>query len=355
MIGLQGQPAEMNQVLTFLNQLKLDSLSAFACVYALGEGMHRAGHSLAQVESSVQPRDYYTEAVNALENYSLPDPLRVEGMRLLSVSAYTFADLGGQLLLQLSGGQSEAIQSAAIATLGCYDDPRIAPALLQRWGLLTPRLRQDALTALLARSDRTDAVLTALESGQIAGADLSFEQVNYLRTHRDPAIRRRALQLFGPVPWRRPAAVRQFMPALRRPGVPDRGRGIFLARCAACHPPDNEAPALGPELASARIYRPEKLLAAILEPNADVRRDDLAYVVETAEGEVFIGLLRNENAATITLRQLNGLAVVLPRANLQYLQAQPWSLMPTGLEEGLAPATDMADLLAYLRRPTATP
>jgi putative heme-binding domain-containing protein len=238
--------------------------------------------------------------------------------------------------------------------LGRYNDPRIAPALIQRWGVLTPRLRCEAVTALLAQNDRSGAVLTALESGRIAGTDLSSAQVDFLRTHRDPAISRRALQLFGPVPWQRPEAVQRFKPALGLQGAADRGRGIFLARCAACHPPDHEVQALGPELVSAKIYGKERTLRAILEPNADVRRDYPTCVVETPEGEALIGLLRNENAATITVQQLNGVAVVLPRANIQYLQAQPWSLMPEGLEEGFAPQ-DMADLLSYILRPTTTP
>ena len=158
-------------------------------------------------------------------------------MQLLSVGPYTFASTGDLLLLQLGSGQSEAIQSAALATLGRFDDPRIAPALIQRWRVLTPRLRSDAFTALLARTDRVAAVLAALESGAVGGADLSSAQVNFLRTHRDPAISQRALQLFGPVPRQRPEAVQRFKPALGLKGVPARGREIFLARCAACHQP----------------------------------------------------------------------------------------------------------------------
>jgi putative heme-binding domain-containing protein len=77
-------------------------------------------------------------------------------------------------------------------------------------------------------------------------------------------------------------------------------------------------------------------------------------VVETADGESLIGLLRDQNPATITLQVLNGTQVVLPRANVQYLQAQPWSLMPEGIEAGLT-AQGMADLLEYIVRPTATP
>jgi putative heme-binding domain-containing protein len=107
-------------------------------------------------------------------------------------------------------------------------------------------------------------------------------------------------------------------------------------------------------LVSARIYGKGRILAAILEPNAEVWRDFLPYVIETTEGETLIGLLRGDNAATVFLQPLNGRPVVLPRANIQDLQAQPWSLMPERLEEGLTPQ-GMADLLEYILRPTATP
>jgi putative heme-binding domain-containing protein len=237
--------------------------------------------------------------------------------------------------------------------LGCYNDPLIVPGLIQRWGILTPRLRQEVVAALLTRSDRTGAVLTALENGQIAGADLSSAQADFLRTHRDSDISRRALQLFGPVPWHRPEAVKRFRPALGLQGNADHGRGIFIARCAACHSPDQKTQALGPDLVSAKLYGKESILTAILEPNANVRPDYLTYVAETLDGEPLIGCLRNENEVTITLQQANRVAVVLPRTNVQYLQAQPWSLMPERMEEGLTPQ-DMADLLEYIVRPAAT-
>jgi putative membrane-bound dehydrogenase-like protein len=347
MIGVMSQPAEVAKVLASLYQTQLAPPRAFALLYALGDGLHRARNSLARADPQARLQTFYSDALNGLSNWAVPEPLRVEEIRLLGIGPFTLANTGDLLLFQLGNGQSDAIQSVVIATLGCYDDPRIAPALIQCWPILTPPLRHEALTALLARSDRCGAVLTALESGRIAAADLSSMQVNFLRTQRDPAIRRRALQLFGPVPRWRPEAMPRFLPALGLPGAADRGRDIFFARCAACHSPDHAVQALGPELVSAKLYGKDKLLAAILEPNAEVRGDDLTYVVETAEGEALIGLLRSANAAAITLQQPNGAPVVLPRANVQYLQAQPWSLMPDRLEEGLTPQ-DMADLLEYV-------
>ena len=88
-------------------------------------------------------------------------------------------------------------------------------------------------------------------------------------------------------------------------------------------------------------------MTAILEPYADVRADDLAYAVETVEGEWLVGLLRDENPAAITLLPLTGEPLVLPRAHVQYLQAQPWSLMPEGLENSLTPQ-NLADVLTYV-------
>jgi putative heme-binding domain-containing protein len=148
--------------------------------------------------------------------------------------------------------------------------------------------------------------------------------------------------------------VRRFGPALGLKGAAERGRETFVARCAACHQRDAASQGIGPDLASMRVYGKERTLAAILEPNAQVRPDFLPYVVETAEGETFIGLLRGDTAATVCLQPPNGRAVVLPRANIQDLQAQPWSFMPDGLEEGLTPQ-GMADLLEYILRPTTTP
>ena len=149
------------------------------------------------------------------------------------------------------------------------------------------------------------------------------------------------------MPVQRPEAVKLFRPALSLRGTAARGREIFAARCSACHQRGSATPAIGPDLTTARIYGREKVLTAILEPNAGARLDYLTYVAETADGESLVGLLRDQNPATITLQLLNGAQVVLPRANLSYLQPQSWSLMPDGLEAGLT-QQNMADLLDYL-------
>jgi putative membrane-bound dehydrogenase-like protein len=347
LIGVKRRPEEAAQVLGSIDQAQLDPQQAFPLLYTLGEGLHQAGSSLALMDTQNRGQRYYSLASDAVMNYLGSEPIRLEAIRLMGVGPYTVANSGDLLLLPLGSGQSEAIQSAAIAALGRFDDSRVAPALIQRWGVLTPRLRKEAVAALLARTSRVGAVLTALETGRIARADLSPVQVNFLRTHRDSGISQRAVQLFGQGPRQHPDSVRRFQPALSLRGAADRGRESFVARCAACHQRGGTTQSIGPDLADVRIYGKEQVLRTILEPNADARRGYLTYALETAEGENVIGLLRADNAATVSLQQPSGRNVVLPRDNIQYLQAQPWSLMPEGLEEGLTPQ-GMADLLEYV-------
>ena len=347
MIGVKGRVAELSQVLRLVDQLQSEPQRAFALLYALGDGLHRTGSSLALADPEARAQPLYTQALNDVLNYSVAEPLRVGAMQLLGVGPYTLASTGDALLLQLASGESEALKSTALATLGRFDDPRLTPSLIQRWRVLTPRLRNEAFTALLARTDRVSAVLAALESRTVGSADLSAAQVNFLRSNRDPAIRQRALQLFGPVPRQRPEAALRFRPALGLKGAPVLGQEIFRARCATCHQRSGATPAIGPDLAGAKIYGKASILFDILMPNAEPRRKYLTYVAETAVGEPLIGLLRDENPTTITLQRLNGGGVVLPRDNIRYLQAQPWSLMPQGLEEGLT-AQNMAALLEYI-------
>lgn len=268
-------------------------------------------------------------------------------IRLLSVGPFTFADVGDWLLVQCSPQPFAGQRAAAIAALGRYDDPLVVNGLLDRWPVLTADLRNQAVTALLTRSSRVVAVLNAVESGRIAGADLSGWQINLLRTYHNSAIGARALRLFGPAPARRPEVVERFKPALQLRGVAERGRTIFQTRCAECHQPGGAGQALGPDLAGVRVQGKQKLLAAILEPSAEVSPPYATSVLETRTGETLVGIVAEDNLATVTLRQPGGAVAVWPRLNVQSLQSQPWSLMPDGLEQGLA-AQDMADLLDYL-------
>jgi putative heme-binding domain-containing protein len=244
------------------------------------------------------------------------------------------------------------VQSAALATLARYTNTAVGVELIRRWNTLTPRLRAEALTVLLARPDRASALLQAIETGAIRANVLDSTQVKFLSNHRDPSVRQRAAKVLAV----KPASTRQqvidsFMPALSLKGNATRGKKIYEERCISCHRLGGEGFALGPDLITVKTTGKEKILVNIIDPNAEVRPEFVAYVVETAGDESLLGLVVNETATIVTLRQAYGKENIIPRANIASMKSQQQSVMPEGLEAGLTPQ-DLADLLDYITTAT---
>lgn len=347
MIGVQGRPGNAGQVVDFVDQTAVGQDAATALLSSLGEGLYYGGSGYLQTDPRGRIQRLFVSAFAIAANPYAGDTVRTDALRMVGAGPDMFSNARSWLLDVFSANQPIAVQSAAIVALGRFYDPQIASVLIRNWPVFTPALRREAVVALLARPSRVGDTIAALQDGRIGVDDVPSAQRNYLRTLSDEGIRQSALRLFGPVPVQRPEAMQRFTPALGLKGTADRGQETFTARCAACHRLAGQGQGLGPDLLEARIAGKGKLLAAILEPNADVRPSGAACVVDTAGGEVLIGVLLNQNPTTIALGQPNGVPTVIPRSNLLSVQTQTWSFMPTGLEEGLSPQ-DMADLLEYV-------
>jgi putative membrane-bound dehydrogenase-like protein len=347
MIGVQAHAEEARPVLDFIDRTPLEPRQSFALLYPLGEGLRRAGHALAQVDWQNRMDRFYFQALGLVVNGALGAPVALEDLRLIGVSPYTFATAGDQLLLLFGTDQPDPVRLETLNTLVRFEDQRVAPAVFRRWPALPASLRKEVAPTLLTRNDRAHEVIAAIANGPISGSDLSPMLKNLLRTHADPRVNQSALRLFGPVTKQRPEAVRQYTPALRLKGNPDLGRRIFQGRCASCHRLAGAGRPFGPDLAEAKLHGRAQALSAILEPNAQIRTDYSTYVVSTSDGDCRIGLLESANASTICLRQPSGGVVVLPRTSISSVQLPPWSLMPTGLEQGFN-LQNMADLLEFL-------
>ncbi len=347
MIGTKGRLDEVGQALEYCSRPSLEPLLAYKLVYALGEGLHRTRSSLGLVDIQSALTLVYNLALAQAVDVTVVEPLRLEAIRMIGVSPYTYNDTSDWLLLIANPQGLASVRLAAVDTLTRYDDPRVLPALLDRWTGFTPLMRRTAVMALLQKSSRVAGVMTALERGLISPVDVPGVAVNLLRTYRDPVIREHAVKLFGPVPIHRPQVLEQFRPALRLQGTPANGRTIFAGRCSGCHQVGGGASeALGPDLIVARTLSREKLLSAIVEPHADISPEFATSVIETEESENLVGIKTDENPLSITLRQANG-SSVWPRSNVRSDETQFWSMMPEGLEQGLS-VQDMADLLEYL-------
>src|SRR5262249_37805558 len=224
----------------------------------------------------------------------------------------------------------------------------LATALLDRWVSLTPTIRSSVADVLLKRPDRTDGLLSAMEAGIVQRRDLSLMQTVALRQHSDPTLQQRALKLIGAASdAKRDEVVRRFLPALELRGDKQRGQAAFQRLCQSCHGVGRDGFAGGPDLAGARSGGKEKLLVNILDPNREVPPNYFGYVVQTRNGDSYTGLIVNETAGSVTVRQPLGVEVVVSRSQIAKMQATKLSLMPEGLEEGLS-NQDLADLIDFV-------
>jgi putative membrane-bound dehydrogenase-like protein len=343
MIGSRNDRNEVAHVLEFIERTTEPALR-FGLVRALSDGLKRAGASLDI--SANQLKGVFASAAGIAADSGALEDARAAAVQLLGVTS--FSDSGNLLLSLLDQSQPQQVQVGAIASLNRFTDPRLGPELTKSWNKLGPRERSEVVSTLLARSDRATALLLAIKAGTISPAALTTSQRKFLRNHRDPSVKQLAAQVLdattsGP----RQNVINEFMPALNLRGQAAAGKKIYQERCISCHRLGGEGNAVGPDLATVKNTGKEKLLVSILDPNREVAPQYVSYVVETREGDSFVGLIANETSSTITVRQAFAKEDVIARARIVSMHSQAQSLMPEGLEAALT-QQDLANLLAYI-------
>lgn len=343
LVGAKNKPEEVAQVFDFIGRTEQPALT-FALVRALADGLQRAGSSLAKSGGNV--KDILAGANQTALNAEAAEAVRVQAIQLLGVTSY--AESGSALVSLLDLKQPQSVQLAALTTLARFSDRQVGIELTKRWETLTPRLRGEAVTILLARPDRATALLQAIDAGAIRASVLDSTQVKFLRGHGDKAVRQFALKVLDAQSTStRQEVIDSYMPALTLKGDVESGKKIYSERCLSCHRIGSEGFLLGPDMVTVKSTGREKILVNIIDPNSEVRPEYVGYVVETSDDESLIGLIANETATAVTVRQAYGREDVIQRASIIKMQSQGQSIMPEGLEADLTPQ-QMADLLEYI-------
>jgi putative heme-binding domain-containing protein len=140
---------------------------------------------------------------------------------------------------------------------------------------------------------------------------------------------------------------RRFVAALAGQRDLKHGHEIFLQACATCHRMGNEGSDVGPDLVGQLGMAEESLLREILMPNERIRPGFETTLVQTREGGAVTGLLKSDDATSLTLVQASAVEQVLLRKDVLGVRRLATSLMPS-FAEGLKPS-EVADLLAWLR------
>ena len=126
------------------------------------------------------------------------------------------------------------------------------------------------------------------------------------------------------------------------------GQRLFQQACAGCHRLFGEGNTIGPDLTGADRKNTEVMLLNIVNPNAYIRPEYVAYEAVTYDDQTLTGLLAESSSSSVTILDRNNQRHVLARDGIKELTPSAVSLMPEGLLEALTPQQVM-DLFAYLQ------
>jgi putative heme-binding domain-containing protein len=92
----------------------------------------------------------------------------------------------------------------------------------------------------------------------------------------------------------------------------------------------------------------EEILTSILEPSKQVDAKYANYVIETVDGRVLGGVLKEKTAQRLVLINALGKELVIPAQDVEFFERQDKSMMPD-LQVRDMTAQQVADLLAFIR------
>jgi putative membrane-bound dehydrogenase-like protein len=139
---------------------------------------------------------------------------------------------------------------------------------------------------------------------------------------------------------------------LKLSGNLDRGKKIFMqsssAQCKNCHMVDGVGVDLGPDLSLiGKKYERAALLETILFPSKAISHGYETYLLETVQGQTYVGFKVDENDQQVTLKDGQNQLIRVPKSDVEALVKQDRSLMPELVLKDVT-SQDAADLLAYL-------
>ena len=261
------------------------------------------------------------------------------------------------LLKMLGLDQQSALKRVALQSLASYDDPKIPATILKRYGSTLPaehNVRSTADRVLAGRQDWAKQFLEKIETVFIKARDISPDVVHLLQQHQDPEISRKVAKfwpdfrvLTSEENLREIARVKKALGEGK--GDSASGKRHFQQRCAVCHKLFDEGGVIAPDLTGYERHNLDFWLPGIIDPNLEIREGYANYIVKTTDNRMLMGMIRDQNPQAVTLCDAANQKITISRSKITSLKANPTSLMPPGLLNGLTDQ-DLRDLFAYLMK-----
>lgn len=282
-----------------------------------------------------------------------PTAMRQEALQAL-LSAQD-PELGSVLVALLD---DPALREAALRGLAQYDDPRTAELLVNAYGKLAPAEKRAALTTLCSRTSHALTLLAAVEAKKIPGTDLTADLIRQMQFLKHEPLQQRLQAIWGTA---RESAedklkliehYRQVV-AQSESADPWLGRAVFSRTCQRCHILYGIGNKVGPDLTGSNRVNLDYLLSNIVDPSAVMAKEYQQTIVVTDGGLVVSGIVRGEDARSLTLQTADA-TVIVPIGEIESRTLSDKSMMP---EDQLKQFSDheVRSLIAYLSGKEQTP
>ncbi|MBC7851846.1 MAG: DUF1080 domain-containing protein, partial [Pirellulaceae bacterium] len=256
------------------------------------------------------------------------------------------------------------LRGDALRGLAAFDDPKAPAAILTLYDKLPPTERRDALATLCSRVGYAKELLGAIESKKIPANHLTADLVTNLRNLNDADLQKLLEKSWGTA--RETAADKKKLievykrlldssspaPSPQSPD-PELGRAVYARTCQQCHTLFGSGGKVGPDITGSQRANLDYLLSNVLDPTAVMAKEYQPTIARLADGRVVTGILKAENAATVTLLTQTE-TLVIPIADIEERKISDKSMMPDDLLKPLT-SHEVRSLVAYVSSPGQSP
>jgi len=328
-----------------LEQLLVDdatSVSLFVAVLAALDWLdNRPG-----MESSPEASERRLESI--WQDESKPAILRAMSLRL---TALTTPAENIPLIAELAHSDDVALSREAIRLLALRpsNDTAQALAAIADDSRLPVSRRADAVVGL-RRSTKAPTDFFP----RLSGAAIREPKDHPIQRGVSPTPAERAVEATRAAPRPGVADTAAWRVRLGDGGDPEAGWRVFFSagggRCSQCHMLGGRGAAIGPDLTGiGKAQGRSRVLVSLLEPSREIGPSYQTSTVTLVDGQVkngiSLGLL--DDGLRERFVGMDGLEIILQRAEIESRQPLATSIMPQGLEQGLSD-DDLCDLLALL-------
>ncbi len=229
---------------------------------------------------------------------------------------------------------------------------RLRPACSPRTRLKMPTCSRKSAAFSFAAKRVLGACSKRVDNGQIPPSAIAIVELRPIALLDDEQLDELVKKHWGRVgpgtPGEQLALMRKHTNDLNRgTGDPAAGKILFTKHCGICHKLFGEGQDVGPDLTDTNRLDRVALLANVVDPSAVVKRDYQTYAV-VSNGRQLTGLIKQQDAASLTLVDSQGKATRISREDVEEIFELPTSTMPERILENLSPQ-EVRDSVQLLR------